>query len=181
MAAALAWREPSVSPLQQFPPEPRPPSVNTRTRGGRSVPAGSKVSRRSPFAGSGSTRSTLAVKVVTFGRSRRGAPTHSALAQMRAHPSASASPSRPKARSSRPPSKAKPAMAMAAPTQSTASHSRGPSSANQHAMPAPKPITSQMGSCPRSRSRRLPPPPAPRQNAPSNSPEHAVEDAHPLC
>ena len=37
----------------------------------------------------------------------------------------------------------------------TAAHSPGPSNANQDAIPVPKPTTSQEGSWPRSRSRKL--------------------------
>jgi len=61
------------------------------------VPGRSK--RRSPLAAMTSTCSTLASNVVTTGRSRRGAATHSERSQIRPHPNARESPSQPIARS----------------------------------------------------------------------------------
>ncbi len=96
-----------------------------------------------------------ASKVVTFGRSRRGAPTHS-----------DRSPDEGATQRQRKPQPADGALQPSTiESEARNGHGarqgkgrpairRGPSSANQHAMPAPKPITSQMGSCPRSRSRK---------------------------
>jgi hypothetical protein len=108
-----------------------------------------------PLLAIGSTLSTVASKVVTIGRSSRGALTHSERSQIRPHPNAAASPIQPIARSSLPPSKTNPGIASPMLRQRTASHSLRPSSANQDAMPAPKPTTSHDGSWPRSRSRKL--------------------------
>ena len=71
-------------------------AIDTRTRGGSALPTGARVSRRSPFAASVSTRSTLPENVTIAGRSRRGAATQSERTQIKAQPRHKASPNQPK-------------------------------------------------------------------------------------
>ena len=131
-------------------------SIETRTRSVKAASDGATVRRTDCRATRRSTISTRPEKETTSGRLSRGAPTtKSARIQTMVQPIPIARPNIPIARPARPLPATSPVRNSAAPRQMTADHCHGLPSANQAAIPDPRPTTSHGGSWARSASSRL--------------------------